>query len=105
MTVTEILTCLWFVLCIIIIHYLCFRLGYLYGRDKAYSAASRECEKQYAEGYKHGQATGEKIGYTKGRAEGYEDGRRYEAVTHHNQTELEKLLEKESKKQEAKSKK
>lgn len=100
MTPTDILTCVWIVLGIIASLCLCFRLGYLNGRDDANSAARRECDKQYAEGYKHGQTTGEEIGYTKGRAEGYEDGRRYEAVTHHNQTELEKLLEKESKKQE-----
>lgn len=77
---------------------LAYRLGFLNGRDTGYDEASRDIEGRYAEGYKHGQAIGEKIGYTKGRAEGYEDGRRYEAVTHHNQTELEKLLEKETNK-------
>lgn len=77
-------------------YYVTYKAGYNRGSKDLSNHLSRRELIRWDEGYKAGLELGEKRGYTKGRAEGYEDGRRYEAVTHHNQTELEKLLEKET---------
>lgn len=105
---TDLLWLLFLLLWGLIFFYLIFKVGRLKGQEDQLIAERARGDKLWHQGYSSGYAEGIKLGklqghheglkegLSKGRAEGYEDGRRYEAVTHHNQTELEKLLEKET---------
>ena len=75
-------------------------LTYKFGRSRGEEAMADEMARLrqsryqdgYRVGYERGQTEGYNKGYTKGRAEGYDDGRRYEAITHHNEEEIKRQL-------------
>lgn len=76
--------------------YLTYKFGRFKGEEAMADEMARLRQSRYQDGYRvgyeRGQTEGYNKGYTKGRAEGYDDGRRYEAITHHNEEEIKRQL-------------
>lgn len=76
--------------------WLMYKFGRFRGEEAMADEMARLRQSRYQDGYRvgyeRGQTEGYNKGYTKGRAEGYDDGRRYEAITHHNEEEIKRQL-------------
>lgn len=76
--------------------WLMYKFGRFRGEEAMADEMARLRQSRYQDGYRvgyeRGHTEGYNKGYTKGRAEGYDDGRRYEAITHHNEEEIKRQL-------------
>ena len=90
------LTLAFIILFISLVLWLTYKFGRFRGEEAMADEMARLRQSRWQDGYRvgqeHGHQRGYNEGYTKGRAEGYDDGRRYEAITHHNEEEIKRQL-------------
>ena len=92
----DVLTILFYAASVYVVLWLTYKLGRYRAEEAMADEVARLRQSRWKEGYTRGRERGHEEGYhdgyAKGRAEGYDDGRRYEAITHHNEEEIKRQL-------------